>query len=531
MGITVKNAMKIGGLRECRVVAGEKGLSRIINNVTIMEVSDIIRWLKGNELLLTTLYPIKDDPVAQRALIQKLYKSKTTALAIKPFHIIKTIPEVILEEAEKLGFPVIEIPEKVSYLDILSPVMNVVFDNKVVLQEDLEQASKILREISLSNKGIGKFIDTLSFLTKNIVTVESQLPFMKLPKPDVDIPPLTEEEQRELALIKHPIRLERIYGDKRVPCIVAPVMLDGHIYGNITCWGIKTDNLEIDLAILEQASTFLSLEFLRLKVKYDVEQQYKNDFMRELLFNESMNLQDLMEWGEKYDFVNEGQYICLLLVNDRTDYKEGNLDTSKVNEVDYIVRQRWPKAITGKIRDLVCVILPIDDLKGDKLRGQCERLCSDLDAYVERHFVSCMGVGRAYSGIKGLRKSYYQAEQAIKLRHHVKEFQRILFYDDLGVYRLLGHLVGGRELTEFYEETIGKLVKYDEHHDQKLVETIEAYFQQNENLKEASQALYIHVNTLKYRIQKVSTITGYHLNHSDGKMMLQLGLKIHEMLR
>lgn len=527
MGITLQNAMKIGGLRECRIVAGHQGLLNTINNVTIMEVPDITRWLKGEELLLTTLYTIKDAPEAQRLLIQQLSQIKTAALAVKPYHFVGAIPEAILEEAEKYGLPVIEIPEKVSYLDILSPVMNTIFNNKVVLQEDLEQASEILREISLSGKGIGEFIDTLGTLTKNIVTVESQLPFIKLPEPEVEITPLTDEELNELALIKHPIRLKRKYEDQTVPCIVAPVMLDGHVYGNITCWGIKTDNLEMDLAILEQASTLLSLEFLRLKVKYDVEQQYKNDFMRELLFNKSMNPKDLIEWGEKYDFVNERPYACLLITDNQ---KAGNPNSTKVNQVDYIIRQRWPKAIVGNIHDLICVIFPIEDSKEEWLRKQCSILCNDLDIYVDRDFVSCMGVGRVCSGIKGLRKSFYQAEQAIKLQKQVMEPRKILLYDDLGVYRLLGQLTEGKELADFYEDTVGKLVKYDEHHDLKLVETLKAYFQQNENLKETSQSLFIHVNTLKYRIQKISSITGYPLNHSDGKMMLYLGLKIYEML-
>jgi purine catabolism regulator len=141
-----------------------------------------------------------------------------------------------------------------------------------------------------------------------------------------------------------------------------------------------------------------------------------------------------------------------------------------------------------------------------------------------------MGVGRVCKGVKGLRKSFYQAEQAIKLQNQVIKSRKILLYDDLGVYRLLGQLAEGKELSDFYEDTVGKLVKYDENHDLKLVETLKAYFQQNENLKETSQSLFIHVNTLKYRIQKISSITGYPLNHSDGKMMLHLGLKIYEML-
>ncbi|TCP20707.1 CdaR family transcriptional regulator [Scopulibacillus darangshiensis] len=531
MSVSVLSALKIGGLRECQVVAGHNGLSKPIKNVTIMEVPDIVRWLKGNELLLTSLYPVKDDERAQRELIQKLKAAGTSALAVKPYHFVKSIPEAILEEADKCGFPIIEIPEHISYLDILSPVMNTIFDNKVVLQEDLEQASQILNEISLNAQGIDTFIETLGYLTKNTITVESQYSFITLPEAPFALSPLTDEEQDELTFIRHPILINRKYEEQTVPCIVAPIMLNGRVFGNITCWGVMTDHSKIDLAILEKASSLLSLEFLKLKVKYDVEQQFRNDFLRELLFNESMNKKDLNEWGEKYHFDLGGKYVCLLLSGENGEQRADETDSSKVNEVDHAVRKRWPGAIVGEIRQLICVVLPVGDGDddGEHIKSQCKVLLNDLKVYTNPHAVSRMSVGRVNSGIKGLRLSFYEAEQAIRLQRRINHSQDIIYYDDLGVYRLLGQPSVEKECRYFYKETIGKLVDYDKNHDLKLVESLKAYFQNNENLKETSEFLYIHVNTLKYRINKISVISGYSLNKTDEKMMLYLGLKVHDM--
>ncbi|MDY0395496.1 helix-turn-helix domain-containing protein [Virgibacillus halophilus] len=130
-----------------------------------------------------------------------------------------------------------------------------------------------------------------------------------------------------------------------------------------------------------------------------------------------------------------------------------------------------------------------------------------------------------------MRESFTQAEHAFKLGKEMTNSYAITFYEDLGVYRLLGELIGNEGLLDFFHDTVGKLIKYDESHNLKLVETLMAYFKHNENLKETSGSLFIHVNTLKYRIQKIASLTGYSLNDTEGKMMLYLGLKINELSR
>src|SRR5699024_10652190 len=217
MGISLRKSMKLGKFSECKVVAGHDGLDRIVENITIMEVPDIVQWLKGRELILTSLFAIQDDQDAQNILIQRLYYAGATALAIKPFETMDNIPEGIIENANKLGFPVIQIPEHVKYLDILSPVMHHIFNDKVVLQEDIEQATSVLQEISLSSQGVDAFVENVSSITKNMVTIESEFSFMQMPKPKKSISPLSNDQKHELSILKRPIRYDKEFDGTTVP--------------------------------------------------------------------------------------------------------------------------------------------------------------------------------------------------------------------------------------------------------------------------------------------------------------------------
>ncbi|MGP4105969.1 PucR family transcriptional regulator [Virgibacillus sp. L01] len=524
--LSLRNAMKLGRFSECEIIAGDKGLNRIIENITIMEVPEVVQWLKGKELILTSLFAIKDDSDAQNLLVRNLHNSGATAIAIKPSQFIESIPKGIIDSANKLGFPVIKIPDDVKYLDILSPVMNHIFNEKVVLQEDLEQATQVLHEISMNSQGVEGFVENVGYLTKNMITVESEFSYIQVPSPEGMISPLGEGQIYELSVIQRPIQYNRKYNGENIACIVSPIIVDGQYYGNITSWGVNNDHLSIDLAILEKASSLLSLEFLQLKVKYDIEQQYKSDFMRELLFSENIKERNVIEWGEKYRITKDTEYVCLLFsVRDRNSEVK-NFVELKDYQINTVLQDLKADMLVGHIRNGICIIFPVQE-GSENLEKFYEEIYNALSKYVGSTVILSLGIGRVGRGPAGIQKSFLQAEQALHLSETMNHSHKIIYYNDLGAYRLINQLNGNRELLDFYEETIGVLVKQDFHN--QLLTTLQTYFYYDEILKLTANSLYIHVNTLKYRINKIESITGCDLKTSEGKMNLFLGLKIHNI--
>lgn len=530
MAISVKNMMKIGGLSNCRIVAGHRGMEKEVNSVTIMEVPDIIRWLKGNELILTSFYPIKDNPDIQRDLVRHLYEANSTAMAIKPHRFVEEIPQVILDEAEKYGFPIIEIPEHISYLDILVPVMNAIFDTKVVLQNDLEQANQLLNAISLNTLGIERFSETLSHLTKNEITIESQYSFIRMAEHPFLFDPLSKKQLQELALIKRPIRITRQYNDEEVECIVAPILFEGKVFGNITCWGVNTDHLEIDLAILEKASTLLALEFLSLKVKYDVELEYKNEFLWDLILNDSISAEDLQERGKKYGYISDMHYVCLI-VHFVEYQKQDDKKLDQVNRIELALKHLQLNAITGFVRNHIFILFPVEQTENKEIKKQIEVIYKLLEKSIGSSMSFRLGVGRYFPGIKGLRNSFHDAEKAIMLGMSLWKDRSILHYNDLGIYLLIAQNQDNELLKRLYEESVGPLIRYDSTNNLELIKTLDYYFQHNESLIETANALFVHVNTVKYRIQKIEQLTGYSLHQSESKLTLHIGFKIYDYFK
>lgn len=526
MGLTLRNVMKLGKFNECEVIAGHKGLSRVVERVTIMEVPEIVQWLKNKELILTSLFAIKDDYGAQSKLIQELYAADASALAIKPFQFMDKIPDAIIDHANELDFPIIFIPDHVKYLDILYPVMHQIFNDKVVLQEDVEHASTILREISLNNQGVDVFAENLEYLIKNDITIESEFPYIRSTISETKVTPLSNDEIYELSVLQRPLQINREYDDKTVACIVSPIIVDGDYYGNITSWSINNEHLSSDLVILEEASTLLSLEFLKLKVKHDVAQQYENDFMRELLFSQNIRERSILEWGEKYNITKDTSYICMLFSAGFTDSQNKDYEKLKDDKINAIVKKMLPDALAGYIRNGICVITPAS---GDNnLNHVFQELYDRIQQFIGSDYTLFLGVGRQETGPQGIQKSFQQADQALYLLETINHSSGMIYYDDLGVYRLINLLRDSKELRDFYNEKMAGLLNNDKKNE--LFHTIRTYFHHNEILKTTAESLYIHVNTLKYRLKKIEEITGCDLKTTEGKINLFLSLKIHDIM-
>jgi PucR family transcriptional regulator, purine catabolism regulatory protein len=83
MPLTLREAMKtIEPLSRSHIVAGETGIDKNIQFVNVMEVPDILEWVRPGELLVTTLYPLRDNIAAIEGLIPKLSERGLVGLAV-----------------------------------------------------------------------------------------------------------------------------------------------------------------------------------------------------------------------------------------------------------------------------------------------------------------------------------------------------------------------------------------------------------------------------------------------------------------
>lgn len=120
--------------------------------------------------------------------------------------------------------------------------------------------------------------------------------------------------------------------------------------------------------------------------------------------------------------------------------------------------------------------------------------------------------------------SYNQAE--ISCMYGVYEKKNVVFFEDIGVYRILSMVKETYILKSIAEETLGKLMEYDKKKSGSLIETLEYYLKYDGSVRMVAEKLYAHRNTINYRIKKIREILGKDLEHMEVRFQIQMAFYI-----
>jgi hypothetical protein len=136
------------------------------------------------------------------------------------------------------------------------------------------------------------------------------------------------------------------------------------------------------------------------------------------------------------------------------------------------------------------------------------------------------GISEQVDSPELLPRGVRQAEQAIDLGLRLGRTGQPVRYDQLGIYRLLCTIGDMQHLMGFARDVLGPLLDYDTQHRTGLVHTLSVYLHQHGSHKQSARKLYLHTNTVAYRIARIETITGLDLNDPDDRLIAHVAVKI-----
>ena len=164
---------------------------------------------------------------------------------------------------------------------------------------------------------------------------------------------------------------------------------------------------------------------------------------------------------------------------------------------------------------------------GPRFREKLERAVKTANARFRASGGSLrMGAGEAASGSEGLRRSYVQARQALKCAAP----GALALYSRLGLDALLLEMPDRERMAELVQETLGPVLAYDAAGGSCLYRTLEVCFDCNMDLRAAAEALFVHRNTVRYRLSKIEELLGLRLHDVQSVELLGVCLRIARLL-
>lgn len=191
--------------------------------------------------------------------------------------------------------------------------------------------------------------------------------------------------------------------------------------------------------------------------------------------------------------------------------------------------RRGVEGAVGQYVDVIVALYPLADF--DRLMAMVDELRDQLAMRTPSGMVAA-GISRLAEDLPGLREAYREAKDAISIAAEMDERESTTYYGDLKLYQLL---LGVKQhnlnhMRRFYDESLRPLVEHDERKQGDLVRTLEGFFEANGNLAKAASDLDVHRNTLVYRLERISELTGLDLNDAENRLILHLALKVQRVL-
>ncbi len=138
-----------------------------------------------------------------------------------------------------------------------------------------------------------------------------------------------------------------------------------------------------------------------------------------------------------------------------------------------------------------------------------------------------VGIGTTVTGIKSLARSFKEAQVATEVGKFFDTEKTIISYDNLGIARLIYQLP--TTLCEMFLKEVFKRGSI-ESLDYETLFTIQRFFENNLNVSETSRKLFVHRNTLVYRLEKIKKLTGLDLREFDDAIVFKVALMVKKYL-
>lgn len=246
------------------------------------------------------------------------------------------------------------------------------------------------------------------------------------------------------------------------------------------------------------------------KERYD-----KDNFIKNLLLD-NLLLVDIYSRAKKLHIENNIRRIVYLI--------ETNIDKD-MNIVE-IVRSIFP----AKTKDFVTAvdehsIILVKELREKETMDEIEKIAKMISDTLstELNVKVYISIGTVVSDLKDVSRSYKEAKMALEVGKIFENDKYIVNYEKLGIGRLIYQLP--LSLCKMFIKEVLHGLTMDDFDDETLA-TVNKFFENNLNVSETSRQLYIHRNTLVYRLDKLQKMTGLDLRNFDDAIIFKITLMV-----
>ncbi|MBI4171141.1 MAG: PucR family transcriptional regulator ligand-binding domain-containing protein [Actinobacteria bacterium] len=474
--LTVRDIAELQGL-QLGVAAGTEGLGNDVRWVHVSELADPTPWLEGGELLITTGLGVGELSRNQRDYVRRLAEHGLAGLAFGVGFGYPEVPPALVDEADRLGFPVLVVPYEVPFIAITKAASTHLASEELARVTRALEVHERLADAVLEGRGVQTLLAILAdHLGCSLALVD---------------------ERGRVVGERYGARRVSLEGGLELPVgaggdtATLKVARPGREFG------------EYDLLVLHHGQTALSFELSRRRAVSAAELRLAGDLLEDLE-HDRLDEREVARRVAAFGLEPQRPYAALLAVGPDGDSAEG---TRLV--VAGVLDARGEPYVSAARRDRAAFLVGTETEEDALAAAQ---------AVVDAAPGTRVGVGRPSTG-RGLGRSLLEARAALDA-----VAGPVASYQDLGSLELLLSLPGAT-LEAFVDRVLGPVAKSPW-----LLGSLSALLDTGCRWSEAADRLGVHRHTLRYRMEALRKQSGRHPDDPQQRMELWLAVKARQAL-
>lgn len=520
--IKLNEIMKIDIMKEAKILAGEKGLGKEVQSISVLEIPEATPFLKDAELLISAFYSIRTNVKKQVQVIKMLKDIDASGLILSHVGLIlDDVSKELIDICNELEFPLILAPAYLAYIDIMLPVMDTLLYNH---NKELEQTLRIydiMSETIIDKQDPTSILVTLyELINLPIFYFDCNLNCNFQSNSNEEIEELKEFISQETnSNLKTLLDKKDVYvyhQDSINQWLLTPIISNLKYYG-ILAIHITTKLSILDWIAINQTKNFISMVTLNNINQNDYKLSAKKEFIIDLLSKEPTNEELIIKRGSGLDF-----NVNLLRSAIVVDISNFNL-LSKNKSESYLIQ--FKKDVFQTINDSTSmktneyiiidysdkiILLLYMDIDEDTTNTKALKIGDYLIKKIKtsHNLEVSIGIGKYYEDFKNIYKSYKEAQTAIKISNKLFSVSKCTSYNEIEIYDVIFENIDFNQMGEVIRELLSKLIEYDNLNNSKLLFTLVTLFKNNLNITMTAKELFLHKNTITQRKDKIIEILG-----------------------
>jgi PucR family transcriptional regulator, purine catabolism regulatory protein len=529
--ITVRDVWR-GALPEgTELLAGGTGLDRRVEWATTLRTRPpAFEAIKGGEMALVPITSIRllDERLDLADVMNGLAEKGGIAVAV-----VGEASPASLGAAERLLMPLLRLPAGTHVSETQQSVVRYIVEQRTVLHEQAQLLQMELMQLALGGAGTDAIVARLGELTGHIVAWHDSAGRLRnvvgeLPATIRDALRNGEELLRWVAGQTVPAADPPVneFGLPRGRTrLVAPIPGREGVHGFVAMIAEAQQLGQRERVAVARAASACAIELDRERAVLRARDDLEGELVGALLEGSYGSDTGVSERAHRLDFALNESFSVLVVRGQNS--LPASVETLAVAARRCLARSAPGSLLT--VRDAtVCALVPDDGDAGGRSRLVAQTLRADCTAAVRDDVV--VGVGRSHTGPQGVRLSHREAEHALRISARLQAPRAVATFADLGLHRLLVAMAQHAEMEDFYTQSAGALVAYDQRTGAGLMETLDAFFHCHGSPTDTAQRLHVHRNTVLYRLKRIEEIGGLRLDDPATRLNLHLCLRIREVL-